>query len=132
MATNKKVIDFLNYARPTILDLTNDNVKIIEKDKELMKILKSTATDFENGYGDIVGANTNLSAYHSMGWYLAESLRNDIQNYYRIKYGITMAEFLRKKYGDEFTIPSYMYTEFNQKYIKEEYKRYFGRELILS
>ena len=105
MVTNKDVVDFLNHAKPTILDLTDDNIKIIARDKELMKILRTTARDFEDGYSDIVGAATDLSAYKSMGWYLAEALRKDIQDYYRIKYGMVMATFLDMKYGGPFPNP---------------------------
>lgn len=132
MATNKSVIEFLRHACPTVLDLTEDSIKIIEKDKELMSILRYECTDMERGHGDVVGKETNLAAYQSMGWYLAEILRQDIQNYYSFKYGIGMATFLRKKYGDEIKPERHMYLEHNKKWAKINYKKYFGRELKLD
>lgn len=132
MVTDKNVIDFLQHACGILLDLTEDNIKVISNDRELMTILKKTSTEFEKGYSDSVDSKTSLSPYHSMGWYLAASLRDDIQNYYRIKFGMTMAEFLKKGPGDVIEVPTYLHTKFNRELAKIEYKKYFGRELIFA
>ena len=127
MVKEKDVINFLNHAVPTILDLTNDNIRTIENDKELMALLKLTAKDYENGYGDTVGISTDLSPYQSMGWYLASALRNDIQHYYRIRYDVVMSTFLSSRYGTIFDKPEC--SELVESWRKRDYKKFFNREL---
>lgn len=119
---NKDVIDFLKHATPTILDLTENNIKNIEKDKELMAILKTTAREYAKAYDDSVGRDTNLSPYNSIGWFLAAALRKDIQNYYNLRYAITMASFIKMDYGTIFKIPED--SELSEKWRKRNYKKY--------
>lgn len=126
MVTDKDVITFLNHARPTLLDLTEVNIKIIEADAELMDILRVCCGHFSKSFNSEVGSSTDLSPYKGMGWYLAEKLRDTVQIYYYYRYGITMSEFIKMKVIDD--IKECHENETARELRKSNYKLYFGRE----